>query len=415
MRRQPERLPRSLAPLPGEDLPGFILRLAHRLDLTPVNVLRQTGLILAHRAMAPARLMLMLEGDELARFCSATGMSAQDASGLTFRPHVNSYPPVTEALLGMRGLSARTRGVFPVWLLTTSTRYCPSCLAGDGSVIQQRHGGPWKTEWRMAANFACLEHRVFLLTTCPSCGLPPQMIRASSGRLIAEPFIGALHPAQCRNVVTPGQGPCGARLDSTDLHDGNRPSEDLLDLQRRLLRAHPYGASRPFDPMAGHNRMTDLLIVAAFIRATWPLTAPQAPSDSLAQALEHDVKRPGPAPSLRLSTISQTRWDSDPFSAQGTAALLAIAARTLNLPMAEFRSELRRLIGQLPAPDEPAWGHTWLTLKRDGSPLFKHEVLKARDQKFPRPLPTQAPLPTFLSVRRQSYRSRFPSGFPTAG
>ncbi|MEU9190772.1 TniQ family protein [Streptomyces sp. NPDC048484] len=43
--------------------------------------------------------------------------------------------------------------------MTTSTRYCPSCLAGDGSAIQQRHSGPWQLAWRLAANFACLEHR----------------------------------------------------------------------------------------------------------------------------------------------------------------------------------------------------------------------------------------------------------------
>ncbi|CAM5649229.1 TniQ family protein [Streptomyces griseomycini] len=69
--------------------------------------------------------------------------------------------------LGMRGLTPAPRGVFPVWLLTTSTRYCPSCLSGDGSAIQQRHGGPWKPAWRMAADFACLEHRCFLAPPAP--------------------------------------------------------------------------------------------------------------------------------------------------------------------------------------------------------------------------------------------------------
>ncbi|MBT2390650.1 hypothetical protein J7E87_14760 [Streptomyces sp. ISL-1] len=41
-----------------------------------------------------------------------------------------------------------------------------------------------------------------------------------------------------------------------------------------------------------------------------------------------------PAPSLRISTITQARWDSDPFSARGTAALLSIAARTLSAAIA---------------------------------------------------------------------------------
>ncbi len=402
MRRPLAQLPRSLSPLPDEDLHGFILRLAHRLDLKPVVLLQHTGLIGPRSNSAPARRMFMLERDVLAAFCATTGMSTQEADALTFKPHVNSYPPVAEALLGMRGLSPAPRGVFPVWLLTTSTRYCPSCLAGDGSAIQQRHGGSWKLAWRMAANFACLEHRSFLLTTCPACELPALMIRGNSRRLIVEPHLDPLHPAQCRNVVDPGQ-PLRARLDTIDLTDSDIPSDNLLDLQQRLLQARPYGAHRSLDPLAGHNRMTDLLVLAALIRATWPLTANLAPSGPLTQALDHDLSRSGPAPSLRLSTTAQTRWDSDVFSARGTAALLAISARILNLPLPELRLELGRLIAELPPREIPAWGHTWLTLRRDSSPLFQHEVFQLLDQRFPRPLPTQVALPGFLHIRRRSY------------
>ncbi|MCZ0984386.1 TniQ family protein [Streptomyces diastatochromogenes] len=403
MRHPLEQLPRSLSPLPGEDLHGFILRLAHRLDMKPVVLLQHTGLIAPNSHSAPARRMFMLEKDVLAAFCATTGMTAHDADALTFKPHVNSYPPVAEALLGMRGLTPAPRGVFPAWLLTTSTRYCPSCLAGDSSAIQQRHGGPWKLAWRMAANFACLEHRCFLRTTCPACKLPAQMIRGASRSLIVEPHVDPLHPAQCRNVVDPRRGPCGARLDTADLNASDFLSDDLLDLQQRLLQARPYGAGRSLDPLAGHNRMTDLFILAAFVRATWPLTAFHAPSKELAQALHEDLKRPGPAPSLRLSTTTGPRWDSDPFSAPGTAALVSIAVHLLALPVPDFRSELRHVVAQLPSRDEAAWGHTWLMLKRDSSPLFQHEVLQALEQRFPRPLPTQVPVLPVLSARRPTY------------
>lgn len=374
--------------------------------MKPTVFMQHSGLIGPRSHFASASRMLMLDKDVLASFCATTGMSTQDADALTFKPHVNSYPPVAEALLGMRGLAPAPRGVFPVWLLTTSTRYCPSCLAGDGSVIHQRHGGPWKLAWRMAANFACLEHRSFLRTTCPACALPAQMIRGNSRQLIVEPHLDPLHPAQCRNVAGPDRGPCGARLDTTDLTDSDIPSDDLLDLQQRLLQARPYGTRSPLDPLAGHNRMTDLLVLAALIRATWPLTDNLAPSDSLARALDHDLSRSGPAPSLRISSTAQKRWDSDVFSARGTAALLAIAARILNLPMPELRLELGRLIAELPPRDDPAWGHTWLTLRRDSSPLFRHEVLELLDQRFPRPLPTQVALPAFLQIRRRSYSPR---------
>ncbi|MFC9627612.1 hypothetical protein ACFTXM_49395 [Streptomyces sp. NPDC056930] len=149
--------------------------------------------------------------------------------------------------------------------------------------------------------------------------------------------------------------------------------------------------------------MTDFLVLAALVRATWPLTANLAPSESLAQALDHDISRPGPAPSLRISTTAQKRWDSDIFSARGTAALLAISARILNLSLPELRLELGRLIAELPPLDDVAWGHTWLTLRRDSSPLFRHEVLQLLDQRFPRPLPTQVALLGFLQIRQRSY------------
>ncbi|MFD5728454.1 TniQ family protein [Streptomyces sp. NPDC058368] len=409
----PPRLPRSLAPLPGEELPGYTLRLAHRLDLTPIELLRQTGLVATDRHAAPARLMLTMEGDALTRFCAATTMSAKDALGLTFRPYVTSYPPVAEATLGLGGYGIRARGVFPAWLLTTSTRYCPECLAGDGSPIQQRHGGPWQSQWRMATNFACLEHHSFLRTTCPACALPAQMIRGNSRRLIPEPHVGGLHPAQCRNVPHPRAGACAARLDTPIGTSEDLPTPELLDLQDRLHRAQPYGAGQSPDPMAGHNRMSDLLIMATLTRATWPLTAHHTSNNALARALDQDLERPGPAPSLRLSAKTAVRWDSEPFSAPGTAALLEISAKILNLPVLEFRTELGHIVARLPEREETAWGHTWLALKRDSSPLFKHELHQALNQRFPRPFPTQAATPSpLLASKRRCRPEAIPQWLP---
>ena len=37
-------LPRSLDPLPAESLPGYLLRLAHRLGLAPARIMQLTGL-----------------------------------------------------------------------------------------------------------------------------------------------------------------------------------------------------------------------------------------------------------------------------------------------------------------------------------------------------------------------------------
>lgn len=162
--------------------------------------------------------------------------------------------------------------------------------------------------------------------------------------------------------------------------------------------------------------MTDLLVLAALTRATWPLAASWTPSGSLAQALDHDLTRPGPAPSLRISTAAHKRWDSDVFSARGTAALLVISARILNLPLPELRLELRRLIAQIPPRDDIAWGHTWLTLRRDSSPLFRHEVLQLLDQRFPARYPLRSLCPRSCgSAGAATRRKQSPSASPQNG
>lgn len=55
-------LPRSLEPLPDESLPGFLLRLTHRLDLTPHQLARRVTLIPSgdpHARVSAAHLLMM--------------------------------------------------------------------------------------------------------------------------------------------------------------------------------------------------------------------------------------------------------------------------------------------------------------------------------------------------------------------
>src|SRR5262249_59979971 len=70
------------------------------------------------------------------------------ATGLTLLPWAGRYPPI-----------ARSRGpgwpkTFDEWLFHDDLRYCPACLAGDGSPIQQLYGGPWKKVWHLPISFA---------------------------------------------------------------------------------------------------------------------------------------------------------------------------------------------------------------------------------------------------------------------
>lgn len=51
-------LPRSLAPLPNESLLGFLLRLSHRLDTSPLRLAKATGLTSQTATRIPTRLLL---------------------------------------------------------------------------------------------------------------------------------------------------------------------------------------------------------------------------------------------------------------------------------------------------------------------------------------------------------------------
>jgi hypothetical protein len=155
-------LPRSLAPLPDESLPGFLLRLAHRLDLSPARLAQATGLPTSGTtARIPASLLLALDTHTAVRFAAATRLKPAEARTLTLATVRASYPPVDPAFGFHRrrhGATGRTvNGVFVQerWILARFSRYCPQCLAGDTSTIQRRHGGAWNKLWRLPVVFAC--------------------------------------------------------------------------------------------------------------------------------------------------------------------------------------------------------------------------------------------------------------------
>ena len=63
--------------------------------------------------------------------------------------------------------------------LAPATRYCPECLAGDGSAVQESFGGPWLKAWHLPVVFACPAHRRLLEHRCPECG---QDVHGRAGR-----------------------------------------------------------------------------------------------------------------------------------------------------------------------------------------------------------------------------------------
>ncbi|MGW1754575.1 TniQ family protein [Streptomyces mirabilis] len=104
---------------------------------------------------------------------------------------------------------------FDSWLFNDSPRYCPQCMAGDGSTAQQKYGGPWKKIWQLPIAFLCPDHLTFLRHGCPRDHETDRLTPLFAGARHAD-----LHLAECRlpdNEIKhePGftRAPCRARLD----------------------------------------------------------------------------------------------------------------------------------------------------------------------------------------------------------
>ncbi len=149
-------LPRSLDALPGESVRGYVLRLAHRLDRAPGRIAVLTGLgrALSGRGdlIVPAGRLLHLDAPIAATFAAATRLSAPEVAALCLDSLRDRYPPLDrghQAAPHRKSNGAVATGGLASWVFTQSTRYCPQCLAGDGSAIQRAHGGAWQKLWHL--------------------------------------------------------------------------------------------------------------------------------------------------------------------------------------------------------------------------------------------------------------------------
>jgi hypothetical protein len=258
--RRPRPLARSLEPLTGESLAGYLLRLSSRLGISPRELARLTGCADGRSPVIGRHLVLTLD---VQRFAQATRLPPDAAGSLTIASWADRYPPITRSAIG-QGPPV----ILDNWLFAAGPRFCPDCLAGDGSPVQRQYGGPWDKTWQLPVAFACPRHRRFLHEAC----LEGHLARPGIGTLIASPGTPGLHPAQCRAPLEPrrkgpGRAVCGSRLDQPAGDDPVRLDPAALGAQQRLLALlspeHPAeNASRTF---------TDLRLIIAILCMSWPL------------------------------------------------------------------------------------------------------------------------------------------------
>jgi len=354
------RFPRSLVPLPDEGLPGYLLRLAHRLDLAPARILQLTGLA-GGDARFPCRtsheLMIRLNPAAREAFCQATRLDTAEAGSLCLDSLAPRYP-VTAPTAHSRSLILRADW----WIFSTASRYCPDCLADD-TPAAKAHGGAWRRSWRLPAVFACTRHQRLLEHLCPQCQRPAFETTGGNGRIPLLPALKAsgLHPAQCRASDASGTSgvtrgiitACGARLDQAPAA-GNLPGA-IADLQERLCALlGPHGpetvisAASPAEPA---RYFTDLRLLTILIGRSWPRARHLLPFPHLADAIGRHVamhdgrQRPSAPQQSRLAGISALARPLDPAAGAG---MLLIADQILRLPALP---DVREAIQPLLPPD----------------------------------------------------------------
>ncbi|MGW0776543.1 TniQ family protein [Streptomyces sp. NPDC002835] len=340
-------LPRSLDPLPDETITGFVLRLAHRLGTTPAEILLRTGLAPGGSPGLPTRLPLSfqyhLDDAHLTVFARATLLMPAEVADMLLAPLGQRYGPLNPAFTP-RNTPARMIYDNP-WVLTRSTRYCPPCLTGNGTLIQDRHGGPWQRLWRLPMIFLCVRHQRLLAHQCPGCGAFAQSPHAGSA--IARLSDDALNPWQCRSAEArsaPVEHPahaCGADLTRESAPAGELDSATmaaLVQVQRHLAgllaAGGPESTTSAGAPVPVAHYFADLRATVAMIFRTWPVAREHASTPCLAAALDAEyASRVGEAEPL-LNTLGKKKtskpYTVPPSECLATGAALDIAAKLLD-------------------------------------------------------------------------------------
>ncbi|WP_121014273.1 TniQ family protein [Streptomyces sp. 3211.6] len=207
-------LPRSLDPAPGELLPGYLLRLSHRIGISPGDLAHRCGLIQGNRL--PTQPLVRLDADQAQQIATVCRLETTEVHGLTLTSQDPGYSPLGATYLGQRQspMDMANSG----WVFTAFSRYCPDCLTDTVDLP----GGPvWQGSWRLPHIFICPRHNRHLSWRCPAWGAPAfSNGYQADGRWrpsqLAPGLRLRLHPAQCRHRPAGGwDAACGARLDCT--------------------------------------------------------------------------------------------------------------------------------------------------------------------------------------------------------
>lgn len=146
-------LPVTTAPADGEALDGYLERVAAHNGYSNPALLR----VLTRGDYAAALLTIAPDPDVLQRLATLVDHPSEPLDQLTLAgvPGIPTYDD------GSPGRKAWRQMASAGWAPGRGTAVCPDCLASDGI---------WRIVWRHPWVTACLDHRRWLIGTCPTCG-----------------------------------------------------------------------------------------------------------------------------------------------------------------------------------------------------------------------------------------------------
>ncbi|MDD9380488.1 TniQ family protein [Streptomyces sp. ZAF1911] len=350
-------LPRSLSPAPGEVLPGYLLRVAHRIGITPYDLARRCGLTTG--ASLPAYRIIRLDPGTTDRIATVCRLEPAEVHTLTLAGHAPAYPPLHPYYLGVP--QTPTTMARHGWGLTGSSRYCPNCLA---ETADTGLGAIWLADWRLAITFLYPKHDRLLDERCPSCHTPAFSTGYRPDRhapLIPTPS-EPLQPAACRSRLRRASGSrrgdaCGHPL--TRHGTVTTPTAAMTSAQQRLAQA----ARLPQGSSADSRFLNDARAASIILSTTWPTAHVYFTNRPEAALLTGHTAATSPShpPDDAARPRSQVL---PPVEVQQTAALLTLTVGLLDdadgmavladlLPLVPKTGPARRCLGYLAAYASP--------------------------------------------------------------
>ncbi|MFJ9627400.1 TniQ family protein [Streptomyces sp. NPDC101175] len=210
-------------PYPGESLLSWVDALAGLNRISRLQALRFSAFVRPGSSMyrPSVRFVAHLPTEAMARVEFTTGLSAGELRRITLMHYADGVLPTAP--------SSTHRRTIAMWLHRQQlaqplrSRVCPACL--------RENGGRWLLRWRLIWSFACVRHRVFLLSSCRACGKGLHEVVPGPGSAVVCDQSDWKRPGYiCRRSIWRMRPP---RLSDTHLLECQRRLDDLVDHPHR--------------------------------------------------------------------------------------------------------------------------------------------------------------------------------------